>query len=137
MRVRWAVAVAAIVVVAGVFGGAVAITRLKSDRDDARSALAVTRQSLAVTTAQLGAVIGLRDVYERDAASRGRTIHELQRQVGYDHDRLVDCWTALVRTVPSARLTAIFGGSLGFLRGIVKSRGALASYVRRCAAVVS
>src|SRR3954467_1231356 len=82
MRLRWIVALAVGVLLLAV--GSVSIygvTRLRDDRDKARSELVDARQSLGVQVAQLNAATELRDVYERVSAHRGRTIRGLEKQV--------------------------------------------------------
>jgi hypothetical protein len=110
MRLGWIVALAVGVLLLAV--GSVSIygvTRLRDDRDKARSELVDARQSLGIQVAQLNAATELRDVYERVSAHRGRTIRGLEKQVNFDRAHLIDCWTALVRIVPAERMASIFG----------------------------
>jgi hypothetical protein len=71
--------------------------------------------------------------YQRLADHRRDVVDGLRDQVDWDKSHLLDCWTALVRVVPSPAMRRIFGGPMGYLADAARDGGVLAHYVRRCA----
>jgi hypothetical protein len=110
------------------------MSRLRAERDEARAALGAANSSLMVTNARLGVERQLRDRYTRLANHRRDVVGGLRDQVDWDKSHLLDCWTGLVRVVPSGTMTRIFGRPLGYLAEAARDGGVVAHYVRRCAA---
>jgi hypothetical protein len=71
--------------------------------------------------------------YRRLSAHQQEVLHGWRKQVDWDKAHLLDCWTALVRAVPSPHMRVIFGQPLGYLAEAARDGGVLARYVRRCA----
>jgi len=113
------------------------IGKIRDDRDSARLELAAAQRSLIVTTEQLDVATEVRDAYERSAAHLRWTIDAMQQQMNSDRSHLIDCWTALVRTVPSETMASIFGRPPGYLGQPTRHGGVLANFVRSCAAIVA
>jgi len=134
MRTRVVIAVAFVVLLVSVTAGAVELSRLRAERNDARADLGVANVSLATANARLDVMTGSRARYERLANHRLEVVHGLRGQVDRDKSHLLDCWTALVRVVPSNTMKEVFGRPLGYLADAARDGGVLAHYVRRCAA---
>ena len=127
-------ALALVVALALVALTVVEVIHLRAERDAARAALARTSTSVLTSNERLGLMTESRARYQRLADHRRDVVDGLRDQVDWDKSHLLDCWTALVRVVPSPTMRRIFGGPLGYLADAARDGGVLAHYVRRCAA---
>jgi hypothetical protein len=109
------------------------VIHLRGQRDDARTALARASSSVSTSNERLGLMTESRARYQRLADHRREVVDGLRDQVDWDKSHLLDCWTALVRVVPSPAMRRIFGGPMGYLADAARDGGVLAQYVRRCA----
>jgi hypothetical protein len=134
MRSRAVRALALVVALALVALALAELIRLRAERDDARAALASVSSSVLTSKERLDLMTESRARYQRLADHRRDVVDGLRDQVDWDKSHLLDCWTAIVRVVPSPTMRRIFGGPLGYLADAARDGGVLAHYVRRCAA---
>ena len=134
MRSRAVRALALVVALALVALAVAELIHVRAERDDARAALASMSTSVLTSKERLDLMTESRARYERLADHRRDVVDGLRDQVDWDKSHLLDCWTALVRVVPSPTMGRIFGAPLGYLADAARDGGVLAHYVRRCAA---
>jgi hypothetical protein len=127
-------AIALVVTLALVGLAVVEVIHLRAERDDARAALAMASSSVLTSNERLDLMTESRARYERLADHRRDVVDGLRDQADWDKSHLLDCWTALVRVVPSPTMKRIFGRPMGYLADAARDGGVLTHYVRRCAA---
>jgi hypothetical protein len=109
--------------------------RLRDERDAARTSLVGVRRQLSSRAADLRFANHLTESYQQSDEQQRVIIRGLRSQIEWDKSHLLDCWTALVRVLPRARLERIFPTAEGTWDPVAAARrgGSLRRYIGRCA----
>jgi hypothetical protein len=121
---RWIVLGVVVLLVCALGLAALEMSRLRDQRDTARWALVASNAALSISDRSLEST-------RKAAERRLEIVRGLRDQVEWDKSHLLDCWTAIVRTLPGRHLRVIFGSPLGYLADAARDGGVLAHYVRR------